>query len=261
MKLKLILFVSIFICFAFPTQVNAFLWWGEKSKPSLDQAIQDLQKQQVDSPNDPYINYNLGVALHKAGKFGQAAINFDRASIAAVDTDLKKRCFFNLGNVFYCDAVKMLPDNWATVQAPSETLDAAIAKTSQAIKKYDSVLVLDKQHEPAKINKKAAQELLEKLEKKKQDKKEQKQQDTPKADEKSQEQKQQQKDQAQNNEKTSEEKKQGKSDEKKMESMEQRGVRALLDDLQNDESKLQKALIAKKLKDEGNPQDSSQRPW
>ncbi len=336
---KGLLFFSIFtLTTIFTSPVYAW-WWGKPHQPTLEQVIDKLQKKQVHKPNDPYINYNLGVALHKAKKFDAASANFDRASIGATDQELKKRCFFNLGNTLVNDALTILPTNWETTNVPPETLDTAITKINVAIKKYDNVLMLDKQHNPAQANKKAAQELIEKLEKKKQqqaeknnqkqdkkDRQEEKKQYQEKQSEKSPKSQgeqnsqdknsqyqpnkddrkdrpqdvgdkgqdgenkppdqdrttnnQQQNTQRDRHDQTPEQKPgqptptQGNetgeqkqdlaevaSEEKSPESMEQRGMRALLDNLQQDEAKLQKALIVKQLKHEGKPQESSQRPW
>jgi hypothetical protein len=314
------LFYSLIILLHFTFPLQAW-WWSTKQPQTLETTIQDLQQKQADHPNDPYINYNLGVALYKAGKFSQAQTNFDRALVAATHPELKKRCYFNIGNSFYKDAATSLPDNWETVQVPAETLDMAIAKASIAIKKYDSVLLLDKQHKPAQINQKAAKDLLEQLEKKKhqqeKDKKDQKHdknkdkdqqkdqsksqgqnennqpqdnkgQKSPQAKDQGDKNKQQGNNNQPQNEPGKDKQQQpaptqpnpaaGKTDKQegnptpgapqpagvngsRPERMEQRAARALLDNLQQDESKLQKALVVKQLKDNEKPRESSQRPW
>lgn len=278
MKLKSMVFAWLFVI-AYCPAGGAFLWWGEKGSRGVDATIESLQKQQADDPSDPYTNYNLGVALYKGGKFAEAEVNFERASATAVSQDLKKRCFFNAGNSLYRGVVAALPENWESCALEQAKLDAVRAKTEQAIKKYDDVLALDKKHEGSTVNKKEAQKLLEKLKKKKQeptdqhkDKQEQKQKE-----QKKDEQQQQKEQQGRQGQKKQEEKRddsseqgehknapqegEGQSKAGKPESVEQRGVRALLDDLQQEESKTQKALILKKIKDEGKPKDASQRPW
>ncbi len=283
---KTIIRCSLIAIIATTSPLNAW-WWSEHREPTLEQITQDLQKRQADEPEDPYINYNLGVALYKAGRFGQAETNFDRALVAATTPELKQRCYFNLGNSFYRDALATLPTNWENAKTEPETLDLAAAKTSLAIKKYDNVLLLDKQHEPTKSNQKAAKDLLEKLAKKKQqqpDKKDQKnennQNNQDKQNQDSADKSEQQKDNQ--GEKKSDKTKPEPTDQKedpsgnkdkqesnpqeekqspKPENIEQRGMRALLENLQQDESKLQKELIAKKLKENEKPRESNQRPW
>lgn len=333
---KNVLFFSIISSIMCTTNLHAW-WWSKSQPPTIQTVIQELQQKQADSPNDPYVNYNLGVALYKAGKFSQAQTNFERAVVSATQPDLKKRCYFNMGNSLYKDARTSLPDNWEQQDVPAETLDAAIGKTSFALQKYESVLLLDKNHEPAQTNQKAAKEFLEKLtrkkqqqEKKDQNKKDQKQDKNKDKDDKNKDKQQQQgnneqqgqdksnqqdhsqkqeqqkqpqpKDQGdkekqqENNQQQKEE--QGKGEQKKNphdkqqqqkqqgqapnqtpqpdqqqnaqganaaenkpENMEQRGMRALLDNLQQDEARLQKALVVKQLKENEKPRESSQRPW
>lgn len=304
---KTILLYSIIVSAVCTPNLHAW-WWNNTQPPTIETVIQELQQKQADHPNDPYINYNLGVALYKAGKFSQAQTNFERAVIAAAHPDLKKRCYFNMGNSLYKDARSSLPDNWEQQDVPAETLDMAIGKTSFALQKYESVLLLDKEHEAAKANQKTAKDFLEKLtrkkqqqEKKDQNKKDQKQDKNKDKDDKNKDKQQQQgnneqqgqdknnqQDQSQKQEqqKQPQPKDQGDKDKQqennqqqnpqpgqqqeehgaapagdKPENMEQRGMRALLDNLQQDESKLQKALVVKQLKENEKPRESSQRPW
>jgi Ca-activated chloride channel family protein len=351
---KNIIFLLLTLLFIKMPSANAW-WWTPKEQPKLENIIQDLQCEQADHPEDPYINYNLGVAFYKANKFGQAESNFDRALIAATQPELKQRCYFNLGNSFYKDALTCLPYGWEAADVPSETIDMAIAKTAVAIKKYDDVLLLDKQHAPSKNNQIAAKELLKKLEKKKQqqqkdqqkkqqEKKNEQKNDQQKENEKkeqspsqdqsnnqgeqeknkdqqqdkqgSQEQggknseqnsnnkgdqgnnnKQKDKDVNSNQQKSSQQTSHDKSPEQKepdlpstlpqntpaagqkqdqqqkqaaaqsvsgqssQETMDQRGMRALFNDLQQNESELQKALMAKKMQENAKPSESNQRPW
>ncbi len=305
-------------------------WWTENQAPTPEETIQEFQKQQADRPQDPYANYNLGVALYKAGKYGQAQTNFDRASIAATTPELKERSFFNFGNSLYKDTVSTLPTNWEMTDIEPEKLETAIAKATVAIKKYDSMLLLDKRNNQAQANKKKAYELLEKLEKKRQksSKKDQQQgtntgpqgnspqakgqeggdqangnnqpnkndrkespqdiknkgkqgkngpsnnDDTKKDQQQNaqsqshdkphdQEQPKEDKTPSQGNSAGGQKQESGKpaTGQPQQENMEQRGMRVLLDNLQQDEANLQKRLVSKKLKENEKPQAPSQRPW
>src|SRR5579872_6559809 len=105
-----------FLCFIiiFNTY-NCFAWSlftnYQENKPQEN--IELLQKQQVNNPKDPEINYNLGVAFYQNGKFGDAQANFSRALEYARDNKiLKKQAQFNLGNSYYKHALGILPKNW-----------------------------------------------------------------------------------------------------------------------------------------------------
>jgi hypothetical protein len=313
---KLLISLTAF-CFVFKIYPGIFSSY-EKKAP--EENIQDLSIEQINSPTDPYINYNLGVALYQTQKYEAAKNNFERAVAHSISKNLKERSLFNLANSCYKNALSILPVNWedGKNQIDPEKLNTALEETKTAIKNYESVLDLSKENLMAKTNLKKAKELLEKLNKKKQDKQDQKQQkDSPETKpEQQQEQKpqesEQQKDQnksqdspeqEQKGQKQDSENKQEQSDkkqdpqhdktssneqaqkkdsqqeqsqdnasqqqdqmqesaqiDKEKESAEQKAMRSMLENLQNEEENLQKAIIQRQTKDQ-KPLQSGQKPW
>src|ERR1700689_3112045 len=71
-----------FLCFIIIFNIYSCFGWSlftnyDKNKPQEN--IELLHKQQVNSPNDPEVNYNLGVAFYQSNKFQDAQANFARA--------------------------------------------------------------------------------------------------------------------------------------------------------------------------------------
>jgi Ca-activated chloride channel family protein len=184
--MKKLLFSLILI---FISDAHAGLF-SNYSKKTPEEVIQSLAIEQIDNPDDPYLNYNLGVALYQTQKYDAAKNNFERATNNAKNPILKDRCFFNLANSCYKNAISKLPASWEkpdTKIDPKE-LDIAINDTKSAIKNYENILEKDKDNKPAKTNLNKAKELLEKLLKKqqeqKQDNKDNKQDEKNKQDQK-----------------------------------------------------------------------------
>jgi hypothetical protein len=172
--------------------------FGSYGKKPPEENVQDLAIEQINSPNDPYINYNLGVALYKIGKFEAAKNNFERAVISSKNNKLKERSYFNLANSCYKNALFQLPQNWEDkkTEVEQEKLAKAVNETRDSIKNYESIIALSQDNEPAKVNLKKSKELLEKLNKKQkeqqQNKQDQKKQDEKQDDNKNQDQQQDQ---------------------------------------------------------------------
>lgn len=143
------------------------LFFKDYGKKELQDAITDLQNQQVNHPNDPKINYNLAVALYKASDYAGARENFKRALSFGKDTlALRERCYFNLGNTDYQQTLQMLGYGWESKKVEPQVLGEATKTITEAIENYKNVLVLNKQDEKAEKNKAVAEELLKKLKKK-----------------------------------------------------------------------------------------------
>lgn len=152
-----------------------------------EETIAELEKKQIDAPHDPYVNYNLGVALYKAGNYAQAVKNFERvAANKKIDEDFSLRARFNAGNSAYRAALESLGSGWEEKkELDDKILEQAITQTRAAIESYQEVIKLDDEHEPAKNNKNLADELLKKLEEKK--KKQEQEKEDKKDDKKDQE--------------------------------------------------------------------------
>lgn len=329
MKKQCYYFLFLFITFSTP--LHSFWFWESNAEKDPTKLIESLQKKQVDDPNNPLLNHNLGVALYKTGKYAEAGSSFDRALLACTDQKLKTRCMFNLGNSLYKQTIATLPVNWELKDDIDQTtIDQAITLTQKAIQQYKNLLTLNKNDLQAKTNVKKAEELLQKLaKKKKQQKQKQQKQDQNKEsspqssneeknkdsqqgkeDEQKQEGKegadkadkksnqgnndelnnQQQKNNSQqdaqgNTHNEPHEEKNGKDEQHQQQGMqsaqqkqesakegsqiqattatdsEMHNMQAILNNLQEDESKTQKAFITRELKKNIHQTQGSQKPW
>ena len=165
--------------------LDAFPFFTNYSKQTPQETIEQLQSKQVNKPNDPHVNYNLGVALYKAGRYSDAKENFKRAvKFGKSSTLLQKRCYFNLGNSLYQKALKAVGPNWESTKINEKVLHEAIQDVADAVKEFGNVLELDADDLEAQENKDAAEDLLKRLQEKeakqqqeKQQEKQQKEQD------------------------------------------------------------------------------------
>ncbi|MCB9492919.1 MAG: hypothetical protein H6679_01440 [Epsilonproteobacteria bacterium] len=169
--------IALLLVLATTQNVHCFDWswlnpFGKRyEKQSAQDAISQLQKEQVNKPLDPNINYNLGVASYKAGKYADAIANFGRSLQHSNNEALKIQSLFNLGNSHYKNALSALPKKWedAKTNVDLKILDQAIESAKSSIARYDELLDLDlEDDEMTHTNKKAAETLLKKLEEKKQ---------------------------------------------------------------------------------------------
>ncbi len=178
-------FVRVLFCFIFFfsfVQASIFSDYRAKnaySNSEFKKTIQILEKEQVEKPNDPIINYNLGTAYYKLNNFEQAKQNLHRcvSNCTEEQSKIKEKAYFNWGNALFKSGLKLLGNNWEKEQVSNETLDKAITEIKSSIEKYGNVLVLNKDNEWASSNKKKAEELLRKLEEKKQQNKQEQNKD------------------------------------------------------------------------------------
>ncbi|MBX9830716.1 hypothetical protein K2X40_02080 [Candidatus Babeliales bacterium] len=204
-------YALLFLIFLMPNFVQAGLF-TDYAKQTPEETIAALEKKQIDAPHDPYINYNLGVAQYKAGNYAQANQNFGRVfKNKKIDEDFRVRAGFNAGNSGYRGTLESLGNGWEEKELDEKLLEQAIAQTKAAIRSYEDVIKLDDEHEPAKHNKKLAEELLKKLEQKK---KKQDQDKQDKKDEKKEDKKDEKKDQQDKKDKNDKQDKQDKNDKK-----------------------------------------------
>ena len=104
------------------------------------------------------LGFNLGDALYKQGRFGEAAKEFNRAASGSTDDSLKQaQSFYNLGN-------SLLKDQ----------------KFEESIKAYINSLMLDPENPEAKYNLAYAQDQLKKQEEQKQQQQKDQKQDQQK---------------------------------------------------------------------------------
>jgi Ca-activated chloride channel homolog len=131
--------------------------------------ISKLLAQQADQPENPIINYNLGVAQYQQGKFQAAEDNFERAiQFAKNKKDLERQSAFNAANAAVKGAQSLLPADWQTpkVSVKQELLQQAHDKVAAAIKRYSTLLSQKADDQRAATNKKKAEALLEQIKQK-----------------------------------------------------------------------------------------------
>lgn len=165
MKLFRYLPIYLLLC---SINLSAFnLFKNYKDLPP-EQNVQNLTVEQINNPTDPYINYNLGVALYKTEKYDQAKSNFQRCLIHSRNNNLKERGYFNLANCFYKNGLSNLPINWQNkdMEIDQKVLSQAIQEIKESIKNYESTLELNKVNNHAKINLEKAKASLKKLQEK-----------------------------------------------------------------------------------------------
>jgi hypothetical protein len=332
--MKKTLFIILILC---THSLHAWsLFHTDYSKLSPQERISRLQEDQVQDPNNPEVNYNLGVALYKEKRIGDAKPNFARAlEHVSKNIDLKKRCLFNLGTICFKQTQAMLPPNWEKedAQIDQQLLAQAIAEIKQSIDYYKTLLEIEPENEKAKKGLNLAQWLLKKLEKKQQEQQQnnqqqdnKNQQSQPNEQSSSGDQKQDQ-DQSMGKSQVKQDQKEGdqnkrerqgekspehlnngaqerennklgqdqnkdkeqekinkdthnspqdknpqpsttegtqggkETQENQPESMEMRGLRAMLEDLQADETKTQKNVLLRKIAEQQPEQRDNQKPW
>lgn len=162
------LFFLVFICFS---QCHAgFFDFFKNKEETPEDKIAVLRKQQIDYPEDPLINYNLGVALYKQKLFDQAKIAFQRTVEHADDKRdgvLKMQALFNGANSGYQNSLRLLPIGWQTKDDIEDAiLNAAIVHVTDAIDYYKKALDINPLLYQAQGNKRNAEELKKQLEEK-----------------------------------------------------------------------------------------------
>ena len=164
--MKIILFLILISTQAFCGTYNAF---KDYSKGKYKEAEEKLKMEQVDSPFNTMISYNLGVVQYREGKFNEAKESFlmaEKSTDKSTYTDWSdKRSTFNLGNSLYKNTLSILGPGWEKKKLEDKVLESAISEVKQSIEKYKK---LPSWEERATVNLKYAEELLKKLTEKQQ---------------------------------------------------------------------------------------------
>jgi hypothetical protein len=301
--------VLIFFAVMVTNPLNAWSLFG--SKPlTPEEKIQQLQQQQVDHPDDPVINYNLGVALYRMHKFDQAKANFERTLAHTKNLQLETQTLFNMANASLKHALATLPPTWEQEETiEPQLLDNAISLVMTAIENYQKFLTHQPEHTAGSTNQKYAEEIKKKLEEKKKQQQQQNKQDKQndkqeksqdnkrdqQKDQKNDKQEQQQNKQDEHKQDQQKEQRNEQNDQKQQqseqqkqeqaspqqnaqqqqaepeqtqaaqaqqsqESSEERRMRALLENLQSDETERQKARVRQNAMNQQPPQQG-QKPW
>ena len=113
---------------------------------NFSDAVESYGRALVDHPDSPVLNFNMGTAHYKAGKYTQALSSFSRVQTGSEDSDKDAvqtaRTAYNMGNTQY----KM------GSQAEEQNPQAALAAYTNALASYRRALGADPTDQDAKFN-------------------------------------------------------------------------------------------------------------
>ncbi len=66
-----------------------------------DKALSTFLDAQIDSPDDPLLQYNIGNTCYRMGNYEEASRNYLSAANMAKDIELEEKAYYNLGNSAY----------------------------------------------------------------------------------------------------------------------------------------------------------------
>ncbi len=136
-------------------------------KGNFKEAANLYEAAAVKAPNDPRIDYNLGAAAYKTGKYMDAAGFFNK-TLLADNPRLHEDGQYNLANALYK----------AGIEKEEKDIESAVKNVQESLKGYDKVLAQDGKNEDARINRALVAVDLERLKKKMQEQKKQQKQDS-----------------------------------------------------------------------------------
>ena len=139
----LIFSFACLILLPLPARANILDWriWSADTKlksNKFDSAKAKYLQIQTKDPNNPRLNYNLGIANYRLGSMEQAKNSFQLAAIQTENKSLKHKSFYNLGNA------QFIQDDYQS-----------------AIGSYEFALELDPDDEDTKHNLELARKKLE----------------------------------------------------------------------------------------------------
>ncbi len=158
-------------------------------KGKFNEAADHYEAAASRSPNDPRIDYDLGAAAYKTGKY-MDAVGFLNKALLADDKKLQDDVQYNLANALYK----------AGVDKEEKDIKGAIKNVEESLVHYDKILAsAEGKHDDAKENRVFVAAELERLKKKQQEQKENNKQSQQQRDQdqSQKDQSQQQKDQSQ----------------------------------------------------------------
>ena len=116
------------------------------SEGKFSDAVESYGQALVDHPDSPVLNFNMGAAHYKAGKYAQALSSFSRVQADPADSDKGSertaRTAYNMGNAQY----------QIGAQAEEQNPQAALAAYTNALASYRRALGADPTDQDAKFN-------------------------------------------------------------------------------------------------------------
>lgn len=157
----------VFAALALAGSAHASVSNGEKAfqKGDFTKAEQEYRQAATKSPEKPVLQYNLGTAAYKSGKFDDAAQSFTKA-MKTDDLALQQDDYYNLGNTQYRLGQKTEKSN----------TEQTIKTWEQSVQSYEAALQLKKDDADAKYNRDLVKRKIEELKKQQEQQKQQQQQ-------------------------------------------------------------------------------------
>lgn len=136
------------LCVAWTDSLRSQVVEGNRlfSEGKFSDAIESYGRALVDHPDSPLLNFNMGTAHYKVGKYTQALSSFSRVQASSEDSDKGSgrtaRTAYNMGNTQY----KM------GAQAEERNPQAALTVYTNALALYRRALGADPTDQDAKFN-------------------------------------------------------------------------------------------------------------
>ena len=145
---RLLLLSCVLLCVAWTDSLRSQVVEGNRlfSEGKFSDAVESYGQALVDHPDSPLLNFNMGTAHYKAGKYTQALSSFSRVQASpedsARDAGRTARTAYNMGNTRY----KL------GAQAEEQNPRAALATYTNALAAYRRALGADPTDQDAKFN-------------------------------------------------------------------------------------------------------------
>lgn len=145
---RLLLLICATLCIAWTDSLRGQVVEGNRlfSEGKFSAATESYGQALVDHPDSPVLNFNMGAAHYKAGKYTQALSSFSRVQAGPEDSNKDSertaRTVYNMGNTQY----KM------GAQAEEQNPQAALAAYTNALAAYRRALGADPTDQDAKFN-------------------------------------------------------------------------------------------------------------
>ena len=145
---RLLLLSCILLCVAWTDSLRSQVVEGNRlfSEGKFGDAVESYGQALVDHPDSPLLNFNMGTAHYKAGKYAQAFSSFSRVQASpegsATDAGRTARTAYNVGNTQYQRGVR----------AEERNPQAALTAYTNALASYRRALGADPTDQDAKFN-------------------------------------------------------------------------------------------------------------